>query len=155
MIKILTAILLLVLANCQEGWWDTLEGVKIKNLQHFKDLLLPEDAPYHDTHIMIEFYMENCRFCMSFKDDWNQLVNESYQKYNTDPSAPKKVEFFLIDGIKEIELRRRYRINGFPSFVYLRPGSRGREARSYEQERTKEDMAEWLDSVMKKGEEEI
>lgn len=56
----------------------------------------------------------------------------------------------MINGIKEIELRRRYKINGFPSFVYLKPGTRGKEAESYELERTKENMETWLAELIEK-----
>lgn len=75
---------LLALVGCQENWWDTLKGVRITDLQHFKDLILPDDAPDHNSHILIEFYMPECRFCREFKDDWNLIVQESYSKYNTD-----------------------------------------------------------------------
>ena len=113
-------------------------------------MVLPDDAPNHSSHILIEFFMPNCRFCREFKDDWNLIVQESYALHNVDNNAPKKVEFFLINGIKEIELRRRYKINGFPSFVYLRPGTRGKEAVGYEQERTKENMQTWLAELIEK-----
>ena len=76
--------------------------------------------------------MPSCRFCKEFKEDWNKIAQESYARYNVDENAPKRVEFYLVNGIKEIELRRRYKIKGFPDFVYLRPGTRGKEAISYD-----------------------
>jgi thioredoxin-related protein len=94
--------------------------------------VLPDDAPNHNSHILIEFFMPSCRFCKEFKEDWNKIAQESYARYNVDENAPKRVEFYLVNGIKEIELRRRYKIKGFPDFIYLRPGTRGKEAISYD-----------------------
>lgn len=81
---------------------------------------------FEDAHIMIEFYMEQCRFCVAFKDIWNQVHDELSAKYNKDGKEKKKVAFFKVDGEKIHELRRRFRINSFPSFVYLRAGSKGK-----------------------------
>jgi hypothetical protein len=71
------------------------------------------------------------------------MVEESYTKWNE--GETKNVEFFKIDGEKLHELRRRYKINGFPNFVYLKAGTKGHDAKKYDGERNKDDMMKWFE----------
>ena len=154
--KILLIIFVLHFVKASEKWFDSLNGIDIHNYEHFKTELA--SAENENSHIMIEFYMEQCRFCIQFKDTWNIVHDELSKKHNgenalSDPSQ-KKVAFFKIDGEKIHELRRRYRVNGFPSFVYLKAGTKGKEAKIFEGERTKEGMIKWVDDLITKFEEE-
>ena len=120
---------LTVNANSSDKWWESLNGIEITSYEHFKTLVSSPEL--ENAHIMIEFYMEQCRYCLGIKDDWNGLVEDTSAKYNHDNNV-KTVEFFKINGEKLHELRRRYRINGFPNFIYLRPGTKGREAKQFD-----------------------
>jgi|TARA_B110001450_G_scaffold101247_1_gene95912 hypothetical protein len=77
--------------------------------------------------------------------------DELTKKYNGEDekdASQRKVAFFKIDGEKIHELRRRFRVNGFPSFVYLKAGSKGKAAKIFDGERSKEGMTKWVDDLI-------
>ena len=84
---ILTILFVAQTVFAQEKWFDSLKGVKIENYEQFKtEVNKPE---LQNAHIMIEFYMEQCRFCVGFKDTWNQVHDEMSKKFNLKDSDQK------------------------------------------------------------------
>lgn len=62
---------------------------------------------------------------MMFLDSWNAIVKGT-------TSEMKDIVFLTIDGQEVHEMRRRYKVHGFPSFVYLEPNSKGKRAHTFE-----------------------
>lgn len=56
----------------------------------------------------------------------------------------------MVDGTKQNELRRRYKVQGFPQFVYLKPGTKAKVAKSFDEQRTKENMISWIEENISK-----
>ena len=52
------------------------------------------------------------------------------KEYNKE-GEPKKIEFIKVDGADNAELRRKYRVQGFPSLFYLAPSKKGKLAREF------------------------
>ena len=72
------------------------------------------------------------------------------EKYNQ--NGQKKIAFLMVDGTKQNELRRRYKVQGFPQFIYIKAGSKAKIAKSFEAPRTKENMIEWIEENIQKYE---
>lgn len=79
-----------------------------------------------------------------FMDDWNSIVKD----YTT---ARNDIIFFTIDGTKVHELRRRYKVPGFPSFIYIEPNTKGKKAHNFERQRSKEALVDWMDHLLAKN----
>ena len=68
-----------------------------------------------------------------------------YKEYNKE-NETKKIEFIKLDGSDHAELRRRYKVNGFPSVFYLAAGKRGKVAKEFTSgDRSAANMKTWLE----------
>lgn len=73
------AVNLIILAHAQppQQWWQLAKGTKIKDFNHFKQILNVKRDPdesnedFSQHHIIVEFYMKGCHFCKVFVNDWN------------------------------------------------------------------------------------
>ena len=126
------------------NWWEDQKGININSYEQFKELINNENSLLKDTHLLVEFYMERCPYCIRFKDDWNRMYDEADKKYNK-PDKPKHIEFILINGPEHQDLRHKYKVNGFPTFIYLAASKKGLKAKEFEEgERTQNTMQKWL-----------
>ena len=65
------AVLIINSVNSQppQQWWQNAKGIKIKDINHFKQMLNIKRNPdenFEDLsqhHIIVEFYMKGCHFC--------------------------------------------------------------------------------------------
>ena len=124
-------------ANQVDG--DQLEGVKgirIESLDQFNAALEDNTTDLaQNKHYLIEFYSDDCHFCHKFMPEWNQLV----EQFRDQP-----IKFLLINGQTQYELVRRYKPEGFPTFLYLKPKSNGKIAKTYGLDLKLESLKRWL-----------
>lgn len=84
---------------------------------------------------MIEFYMTHCPWCERFSGKWDNLVKFFNDEYNQGEGNENNVVFMMVNGPDNHELGARYKVEGFPEFIYLAPGKKGLKAKSYDGER--------------------
>ena len=91
-----------------------------------------------EKDIVVQFFMKRCPYCIEFSPSWNEIVREV--------SEAKGTAFLMVDGPEQHELRRKYRVSGFPDFVFIRAGSKGQKSSKFDDrlERTKQTMLEWI-----------
>jgi len=86
---------------------------------------------------------------MEFQNDWNRLY-EHYELQNEN-----KVALFLVDGPNVNKLRKRYKVNGFPSIIYVKAGTKGLEANEFDEFRDFNHVKDWIDLSVKRSDAEI
>ena len=81
--------------------------------------------------------MQHCPWCEKFLPKWDRLVDHFTTKYK-DEGKENHVAFMMVDGPENHELGSRYRVEGFPDFVYLAPGKKGMKVKAYDGPRNDE-----------------
>ena len=76
--------------------------------------------------------MPHCPWCERFVGSWDNLNNLFNETYNIDEENKNKVVFMMVNGPDQHELASRYRVEGYPEFIYLTPGKKGMKAKSYD-----------------------
>ena len=111
---------------------------------HYKQLMMNgDDSELKDKHVFIDFYMKFCPYCYSFQSQWNQIVEMISSKYND--GDYKQVVFLQADKDNNSYLMRKYGVRGFPSFVYVKPGTNGKTANRFQENRSYEALKRWME----------
>ena len=51
-------------------------------------------------------------------------------KYNKNGEI--NIKFLMVDGTQQYDLRKRYKVQGFPHFIYLKPGTKAKVAKLFD-----------------------
>ena len=83
--------------------------------------------------------MQSCPYCVRLQPDWNLLYDEFSNR--TD------VKFLLVEGPKVRKLGKKYHVNGFPTVIFVKGGSRGAIANEFDEEiRNFTTLKNWLNT---------
>jgi thioredoxin-like negative regulator of GroEL len=125
------------------NWWKNTLGTPVTSNQQYKDLVSGSDPELKDKHVFIDFYMQGCYWCYVFQEEWNQITKDMTELYGD------KVEFLKVDGNNVFEVSRKYGVQSFPTFIYVKPNTKGMQAVMFQGERTYDGMISWMKKLMK------
>ena len=104
---------------------------------------------------LVKFYRDNCIHCENMKAAWNAL--EFYAKFNKKINKNKYSKLVIAEVnadalptlIHKLPNNKHLRnINGFPTILYINPG--GKVGGEFNDDRTTENLAKFIDSNLKK-----
>ena len=94
--------------------------------------------------------MEGCPWCFRFQEAWNQAYDTVQD--SEESSSLKNLVFMTVNGEHIRPLSRKYRVNGYPTIIFLRAGKKGFDAVEWEeQNREYEIFMEWLEQAVEKS----
>lgn len=130
-------------------WYEKLKGTRINSMSHFRKLMKENESDSSDkldhVHFLIEFFMYECPYCEQFASEWNDLVS-LYES----GSKKAKVKFLKVNNFEVLELTRRFKVDYSPTFIYVRPESKGKKIVKFDynsENLKKEQLIEWLDKL--------
>jgi len=127
-----------------QGWWAEYKSENVESYDKFKELVAYDNSTYKDKHIAVTFYMKGCMWCQRFLPEWNRIIDDYEDALN--------VKFLTVDGPLVRELCRKYRVNGFPTILFLRGGKRGLDVVEFEDEpRDYDTFTKFLKHVVEKS----
>jgi hypothetical protein len=99
-------------------------------------------------HIVIDFYMQNCKWCYLLQEDWNRIVEDFTAWFGND-----KVAFLKIDGSLVPAISRKYNVPYYPYIVYIEPASNGNVASAFNKNpRDYNNLKKWILEFLKEEE---
>jgi thioredoxin-related protein len=98
-----------------------------------------DDAALKDKHVFIDFYMEGCYWCFKFQSEWNQIVDDMTLMY-----GDQNVAFLKVDGQNIYQVSNKYGVESYPTFVYVKPNTKGLKAVMFRGDRTYAGMMSWM-----------
>ena len=87
--------------------------------------------------------MKHCPYCYAFQEQWNLIVASMEAKYND--GDYKQVVFLQADKDELSYLLRKYGVRSFPTFVYVKPGTNGKTANRFQENRSYESLKKWME----------
>ena len=88
--------------------------------------------------------MPQCTYCAMFLQHWNQIHDEFKAEYGD------RIKFLKVDGTRSRQTAKQYEIQGYPSFIALRPGSQGQDWHLWDpQPRSYFQMRKWINQLIK------
>ena len=88
--------------------------------------------------------MPNCYWCYDFQQDWNSIVKDITEEY-----GDQNVAFVKIDGTSLYQAASKYGVESYPTFIYVKPGTKGNKAIVFKANRTFEAMKSWMKKILK------
>ena len=126
------------------NWWLNSTGLQVTSWDHYKELIMSgDDSQFRDKHVFIDFFMKHCPYCYAFQDQWNLIVSSMEAKYND--GDYKQVVFLQADKDELSYLLRKYGVRSFPTFVYVKPGTNGKTANRFQENRSYESLKKWME----------
>ena len=127
-----------------QGWWSEYKSQTVGSYDEFKELVAYDNSTYKDSHLAVTFYMKGCVWCQRFLPHWNRALEEYQDALN--------VRFLTVDGPEARELCRKYRVQGFPTVLFLRAGKRALDVVEFEDEpRDYDTFTKFLKHVVEKS----
>lgn len=129
-IKLAFIMMVLGLANA-DVWWKDSKSIEISDSNAWKTI----NSKTLNTHYAVEFYSENCKFCKTFKPDWDKMAEEFNDK--TD------IMISTINANKNPTLSQKYGIRAYPTIVYFVPG-KSTFKYTFNDDRTYQNVRKWI-----------
>ena len=132
------------LAKVTPNWWTKQAGIEIENESLLHDLIIGEGKT---KFIVIDFYWERCPDCENILEVWNNIVHDSYSKFNGE------VILTQVEGKRNFEtISQNYGIKNYPTLVMLAPLTYGTQYQWYPRTlpETQDSIERWIQSYIKK-----
>ena len=98
------------------------------------------DGELKDKFIIIDFYMQHCKWCYLITDDFNKLIEDAESWFGNETIA-----FLKVDGQLVWQLSQRYQVIYFPHFVAIAPGKNGDELTHFKgSDRNYQTLKQWV-----------
>ncbi|TNV76420.1 hypothetical protein FGO68_gene10586 [Halteria grandinella] len=129
------------IAQLPQNWWLQNKALPVESGWGYQNLL---DGDLKDKVIIIDFYMQYCKWCYYVVEDFNRLKSDVERWY-----GPDKVAFIKIDGQLVSDVASRYQVMYFPHFTAIKAGTNGQEHSHFRNAvRNYETLKEWVVEVM-------
>lgn len=110
-----------------------------KQVKTYQELLDYANGEGKYKHLIVDFYMENCKYCYEFQSSWNQIVGDLTSLYGEDV-----IEFIKVDGEKVRDISSLYNVHSYPTFAYSAPQMKGAPTKTFTASRTFNNFKNWI-----------